>query len=46
MSHRLLKNSKTEFVAWMDADDISLEDRLQTQMDFLKQNSKIEGHSV
>ena len=31
--NRLLKNSKTEFVAWMDADDISLEDRLQTQMD-------------
>ena len=34
----LLKNTKTEFVAWMDADDISLEDRLQTQMDFFKQN--------
>ena len=27
--NRLLKNSKTEFIAWMDADDISLEDRLQ-----------------
>ena len=34
----LLKNSKTEFIAWMDADDISLEDRLQLQMDFLNQN--------
>ena len=39
----LLKNSKTKFIAWMDADDISLEDRLQTQMDFLKQNSKIDA---
>ena len=36
--NRLLKNTKTEFIAWMDADDISLEDRLQHQMDFLKQN--------
>ena len=34
--NRLLKNSKTEFIAWMDADDISLEDRLQTQINFLK----------
>ena len=34
----LLKTSKTEFIAWMDADDISLEDRLQTQMDYLNQN--------
>ena len=41
--NRLLKNSKTEFIAWMDADDISLEDRLQTQMDFLKQNPKIDA---
>ena len=40
--NRLLKNSKTKFIAWMDADDISLEDRLQTQMDFLKQNSNID----
>ena len=30
----------------MDADDISLEDRLQTQMDFLKQNSKIDAVGV
>ena len=30
----------------MDADDISLEDRLQTQMDFLKQNSKIDALGV
>ena len=44
--NRLLKNSKTEFIAWMDADDISLEDRLQTQMDFLKQNSKIDAVGV
>ena len=42
----LLKNSKTEFIAWMDADDISLEDRLQTQMDFLKQNSNIDAVGV
>ena len=44
--NRLLKNSKTEFIAWMDADDISLEDRLQTQMDFLKQNPKIDAVGV
>ena len=44
--NRLLKNTKTEFVAWMDADDISLEDRLQTQMDFLKQNSKIDAVGI
>ena len=44
--NRLLKNTKTEFIAWMDADDISLEDRLQTQMDFLKQNSKIDAVGV
>ena len=44
--NRLLKNSKTKFIAWMDADDISLEDRLQTQMDFLKQNSKIDAVGV
>ena len=44
--NRLLKNSKTEFIAWMDADDISLEDRLQTQMDFLKQNSKIDAVGI
>ena len=30
----------------MDADDISLEDRLQTQMDFLKQNSKIDAVGI
>ena len=44
--NRLLKNSKTEFIAWMDADDISLEDRLQTQINFLKQNSKIDAVGV
>ena len=38
----LLKNSKTEFIAWMDADDISSPHWLQTQMDFLKQNPKID----
>ena len=40
--NRLLKNSKTEFIAWMDADDISLPHWLQTQIDFLKQNPKID----
>ena len=30
----------------MDADDISLEDRLQTQINFLKQNSKIDAVGV
>ena len=44
--NRLLKKSKTEFIAWMDADDISLEDRLQTQINFLKQNSKIDAVGV
>ena len=37
------RTSKTEFIAWMNADDISLEDRLQNQMDFLKQNSNIDA---
>ena len=40
--NRLLKNSKTEFIAWMDADDISLPVRLQTQVDFLKQNPSVD----
>ena len=40
--NRLLKNSKTEFIAWMDADDISLPRWLQTQIDFLKQNPNID----
>ena len=40
--NRLLQNSKTEFIAWMDADDISLEDRLQIQMDYLNKNSNID----
>ena len=39
----LLQNTKTEFIAWMDADDISLEDRLQNQMNFLKQNPNIDA---
>ena len=30
----------------MDADDISLEDRLQKQMDFLKQNPNIDAVGV
>ena len=30
----------------MDADDISLEDRLQTQMDYLNQNSNIDAVGV
>ena len=30
----------------MDADDISLEDRLQTQINFLKQNPKIDAVGV
>ena len=34
--NRLLQNSKTEFIAWMDADDISLPRWFQ--IDFLKQN--------
>ena len=40
--NRLLKNTKTEFIAWMDADDISLPRWLQTQIDFLKQNPNID----
>ena len=38
----LLKNSRTEFIAWMDADDVSLPVRLQTQIDFLKQNPSVD----
>ncbi len=38
----LLKNCKTEFIAWMDADDISLPERLQIQIDFLNQNPNID----
>ena len=38
----LLKNSKTEFIAWMDADDISLPVKLQTQIDFFKKNPTID----
>ena len=38
----LLKKTKTEFIAWMDADDISSSHWLQTQMDFLKKNPKID----
>ena len=44
--NRLLKTTKTEFIAWMDADDISLVHRLQTQMDFLKQNSNIDAVGI
>ena len=40
--NRLLKNTTTEFIAWMDADDISVIYRLQMQMDFLKQNPDID----
>ena len=38
----LLKKTTTEFIAWMDADDVSSPHWLQTQMDFLKQNPKID----
>ena len=38
----LLKKATTEFIAWMDADDISSPHWLQNQMDFLKQNPKID----
>ena len=37
---------ETEFVAWMDADDISLEDRFQLQMDFLKQNPNTDAVGI
>ena len=38
----LLKKANTEFIAWMDSDDISLPHWLQTQLDFLKQNPNID----
>ncbi len=38
----LLKKATTEFIAWMDADDISLPHWLQTQIDYLKQNPNID----
>lgn len=38
----LLKEVKTKIIAWMDADDISLPQRLQTQYDFLQNNSHVD----
>ena len=38
----LKKATKTEFIAWIDADDISSPHWLQTQIDFLKKNPKID----
>ncbi len=38
----LLKKATTEFIAWMDADDISLPHWVQTQIDYLKQNPSID----
>ena len=38
----LIQKTTTEFVAWMDADDISVPHWLQTQIDFLKQNPNID----
>lgn len=37
-----LKMAKGEFIARMDADDISLSNRFKTQIDFLKSNSEID----
>ena len=38
----LLKEARTNFAAWMDADDISLPHRLQTQYQFLQDNPNID----
>ena len=38
----LLKNVTTEFIAWMDADDLSLTHRLKVQLDFLNNNPAID----
>ena len=38
----LLKNCKTEFAALMDADDISLKNRFQIQLDYLKKHPEVD----
>jgi glycosyltransferase involved in cell wall biosynthesis len=40
--NKLLKEAKTPFIAWMDADDISLKDRLKIQLKFLKDHPEID----
>lgn len=34
----LVKHSKGKYIAWQDADDISINDRLQSQYDFMENN--------
>lgn len=41
--NKLLKLVKTEFVAWLDSDDIALSNRLLDQVNFLKKNVGIFG---
>ena len=38
----LLEKTNTEFIAWLDADDLSLAHRLQTQLEFLIDNPDID----
>ena len=40
--NKLLATAQTPFIAWLDADDLSLPHRLQTQLDFLLSNPKID----
>jgi glycosyltransferase involved in cell wall biosynthesis len=37
-----IENSKAEYIAWLDADDISYQNRLITQLNFLNKNKNID----
>src|SRR3989344_7911438 len=39
--NRLIKRAKGEFIAFMDAQDVSLKDRIKKQLTFLKENSEV-----
>lgn len=39
---KLVKQAKAPLIAWMDADDISLKERLKMQLDFLEKNTAVD----